>query len=779
MTVPRQPRALCRIAVALGIGALGIAIAHYPMIVSQFGRIHSDLGDSRLNHYLLEHGYRWVWREPLHRDFWSPPFFYPLENVAAYSEVLLGVGPVYWLWRALGAAPDIAFGLWMISISALNYAFGLLFFRRGLGFGILASSAAAFLVAFGAPRLNQLNHQQLLSCCYILIVLFALARLFRDRARSRWSRAGYWMLVVLGGVLQLYSGIYLGWFLFLSLAVSTLVGLLLPSCRPLVLDTARRDLGPILVAGLAGLVLLHPFFAHYLQVAREVESYQYQPVLRSLHPEIWSWLSVGKQSWIWGWTADTPLFRGVATRPEQDLGTGFVTPLACAAGLYVGRALPLCRIAALVALILCVGTTLLPGDTLALAAAAVSSYCIAALFYTRGETRLRAIGLAFVLSLVLLTRVPTLYVDVLGLFTMILCLLEIAQQRTSPAGQIVPGIALAMLTLKLFPLVTIVNGILLIAPLAALLAYYQRTGRLEIGIVGLTMLFLFLTVTTFFHRPRVLNGLMVAAPVSLAISFPSRLRLPSRLLIPVMLTALPIMVLYPGADSLWLTYCWSIPGASAIRAIGRVSLILLVPAAVGLAALVEFLQHKRLGLASWIVVLICLAEQGMTPKTFDAVANRTKIEELARQVDRSRAAFYYHPCGDQPYYVYHLDAMWASLESGVPTINGYSGYAPRAWEDFYFVDQDDGPEVDAVLATWARTYGPPRERIQWIGADCPRRRRVRSARAAGAESAVREASLTAARSDTPVPVVRPCPSPWTAGPTRMPSRRSRAGASPG
>ena len=46
-----------RIAMAIGFGALGVVIAHHPMIVSGFRRIQTDLADTRLNHYLLEHGY--------------------------------------------------------------------------------------------------------------------------------------------------------------------------------------------------------------------------------------------------------------------------------------------------------------------------------------------------------------------------------------------------------------------------------------------------------------------------------------------------------------------------------------------------------------------------------------------------------------------------------------------------------------------------------------------------------------------------------------------------
>ena len=48
----------------------------------------------------------------------------PAANTAAYSDILLSVGPVYWLWRAAGASPDLAFAFWMIAMSALNYGVG-------------------------------------------------------------------------------------------------------------------------------------------------------------------------------------------------------------------------------------------------------------------------------------------------------------------------------------------------------------------------------------------------------------------------------------------------------------------------------------------------------------------------------------------------------------------------------------------------------------------------------------------------------------------------------
>jgi hypothetical protein len=154
---------------------------------------------------------------------------------------------------------------------------------------------------------------------------------------------------------------------------------------------------------------------------------------------------------------------------------------------------------------------------------------------------------------------------------------------------------------------------------------------------------------------------------------------------------------------------------------------LLIPAALGLAFLVEFLERRGWSVAGWIVALVCLAEQVVTTDTFDAAQNRASIAGLARRIDRSREAFYYHPCNSQPNFRYQLDAMWASLATGFPTINGYSGHFPRDWVPLFYVDSNPDREVEDVLTDWERGRGLSPDRIQWIGADCPRKNPVRSA----------------------------------------------------
>ncbi len=225
----------------------------------------------------------------------------------------------------------------------------------------------------------------------------------------------------------------------------------------------------------------------------------------------------------------------------------------------------------------------------------------------------------------------------------------------------------------------------------------------------------FVIVITFLDGPRLPIGAASAAPVALILGSSRGYRPPAWLLVRVMVIALAIVRLFYHQDSLWLGYSEMIPGAVAIRALGRVVLILLVPAALGLASLVEFVDERRFGIAGWVILLVCLAEQGIKTETFDAAANRASIERLASRIDRNMAAFYYHPVDGLPFYRHHLDAMWASLATGVPTINGYSGHAPRSWHNFFRADFD--PRIDArrVLVGWERSHGLSPDRVQWIG----------------------------------------------------------------
>jgi hypothetical protein len=160
----------------------GLMMAHHPMILSGLRRVQTDPIDTRLINYLLEHSYRWAIREPLHRSFWDPPFFYPTRNVAAYSDLLLSVAPLYWMTRGVGLPPDTAFQLWELILSALNFFAGYWLLRSGFSLGRAVCAAGAYVFAFAAHRVNELDHAQLLPHFFTVAVVLALLRVFMPRA---------------------------------------------------------------------------------------------------------------------------------------------------------------------------------------------------------------------------------------------------------------------------------------------------------------------------------------------------------------------------------------------------------------------------------------------------------------------------------------------------------------------------------------------------------------------------------------------------------------------
>ena len=123
----------------------GIWCAFYPTLLSGFRQMEINTGDTRLQNYFLEYGYRWLksWLTLHPVSFWDQPFFFPARNVGAYSDVLLGAAPIYWLLRLFPVEADTAFQLWMIAVLVVDFACMALFLRNCLGFGRLASAVGA------------------------------------------------------------------------------------------------------------------------------------------------------------------------------------------------------------------------------------------------------------------------------------------------------------------------------------------------------------------------------------------------------------------------------------------------------------------------------------------------------------------------------------------------------------------------------------------------------------------------------------------------------------
>jgi hypothetical protein len=699
------------------VGALGVLMAHHPMLLSGLRRMQTDMGDTRFNNYMLEHCYRWSIGAPHHDDVWSPPFFYPKRNAAAYSDLFLGVAPLYGAIRAAGLPPDTSFQIWMIAVSCLNFTVAFHLLRCRLRLSPTAASVGAFLFAFGAPRINQMGHQQLLPQFLGLITVDALFGIFPGHGTTALGRSWLWFAAALGLVAQLYAGFYLGWFLLLALGVAAGVALIWPSTRGAFLAALRRDALPAAAATILSCLALRPLVIHYLLAAHEVGPRYYSEV-RGFLPQ-WSDLFYhGPESWLWGW----PCRLGIAPAEcegERRLGIGLVTMLACTLGIYWNWGRPSIRLVMAVALILFLCAAPVPHGLALGLALSVALLALAGLYHDPGDdpwTRVLASGL--VLASLRLNPFASETVLGVGLFALLIVLADLYRGGGSPRFRVLLGGLAVGLGMWLFaPLVLAVGAGL--GGLAACAAAVLRVRpRRRIGLVAVVVWLLFAALTTYDGRPTVLivGG---SAPLLLALTRPARRRPPASTLFVALSFALLALFLLRGEIPAWFTLSSQVPGGSALRAVGRVGLMLLISWSIGLGLFVQAMLARRRPLGALLVVLVCLLEQGMTTESYDKDEHRAAVAALARRIDRRDMAFYYSPRDAQLLlYRYHLDAMWGGLESGVPTINGYSGNYPPDWSLLYFTnikEECDALCLDTLLRRWIDRRGLARDRVGWVG----------------------------------------------------------------
>jgi hypothetical protein len=174
-------------------------------------------------------------------------------------------------------------------------------------------------------------------------------------------------------------------------------------------------------------------------------------------------------------------------------------------------------------------------------------------------------------------------------------------------------------------------------------------------------------------------------------------------------TALVIfsLVVQVRGVSLWYLIYEAIPGASALRALGRylivIDMIMIGTAVWGLNELYLRVsagsRHGKYVLAGMVLLSAALvAEQANgTPYRLDKKQQLSFLAGYQQPSLACRAFFITNPASvDLPVGYYELDAMMIAMKLGLPTVNGYSGFAP----DAAFSLVPHGPEYKYRILQW-------------------------------------------------------------------------------
>jgi hypothetical protein len=149
-----------------------------------------------------------------------------------------------------------------------------------------------------------------------------------------------------------------------------------------------------------------------------------------------------------------------------------------------------------------------------------------------------------------------------------------------------------------------------------------------------------------------------------------------------------------------------LPGASSIRVIGRIVLVLLFPAAVVLAAGIDWAgrRARRAGMVAVVFVALAaltavIADQWLArpdgPRAGGwgfmrypletARARQERLKEGIRARPDAKLLYAFPSLGDGPLGAMglQLEAMRAAQDLGLPCVNGWSGYLPGGWDMFW------------------------------------------------------------------------------------------------
>ncbi|MEL6553435.1 MAG: hypothetical protein AAFQ63_08250 [Cyanobacteria bacterium J06621_11] len=316
---------------------IGVVMMYHSTIFSGFSRMQTDIGDTRLNNYFLEHSFQWLINRDYTGGLWAPSFFHPATDVLAYSDNLFGAAPVYWLFRVVAPAP-LAFQLWMIAVSVLNF---LCFFwlLKYLKVSNWFSNLGAFLFAFGLPRVVKIGHQQLLPQFFTPIVLIAIFSFIKQPKRKTF------ISLLVFSYLQILAGIYLGWFLLFSLPFLFLFAYLLNRPAWIGLLKFWRVRKVFLLSSVLGwLIATGLTLWPYLERSRAYGGRTYAEIDTML-PRLASWFSFPDQSILRPIFAKVPLLPNVYSAAFSDI------PILHEHHMYMGLTLLLGALGCTIALI--------------------------------------------------------------------------------------------------------------------------------------------------------------------------------------------------------------------------------------------------------------------------------------------------------------------------------------------------------------------------------------------------------------------------------------------
>jgi len=268
----------------------GLYLVPLQLFRTDLSRMPGDLGDTRFNNYILEHGYRFLLGEE--ESFWSAPFMYPVEKTVSFSDNHIGTNLFYSAFRVAGLNRETSLQFWIIAMNILNYLFCFWIFKKWTGNSFIAA-ATAYIFTFSLLLIQFFNHIQVYPVFMLPVIFYYSFRYFQHLNPKHLYITG------LAIIIQLYSGMYIAIFSVFTLLIFFIAFLLVYGVKHFFIHFFKlRNLFSVIILFATGVIACYPLLSHYLANVSMVHDRSIDD-FKDFLPEIRSYFFTGWWSLFW------------------------------------------------------------------------------------------------------------------------------------------------------------------------------------------------------------------------------------------------------------------------------------------------------------------------------------------------------------------------------------------------------------------------------------------------------------------------------------------------
>ena len=271
------------------VPSIATSMLLWPTYSSGLAILQTDPGDTLLNGYLLEHAFQHFTSINIFdaSQFWSPSFFWPINNTLTWSDHLLGQSIIYGIFRPI-FNPINAYVCWISATLILNYVS----IRKALtkispNTKDIWISISTLVTTFSPAIAIQLGHPQLLSLFIVGPILYECHKLITERVES--FTLSNWIylscLLLINGFFNIYTFVYACYGVLICSAIHIFKRIINRSIQLRLGANLILNTGCLVISGFINLYIYLP----YLQTLKTFGNRPIEVIINNL-PKPAGWL---------------------------------------------------------------------------------------------------------------------------------------------------------------------------------------------------------------------------------------------------------------------------------------------------------------------------------------------------------------------------------------------------------------------------------------------------------------------------------------------------------